>query len=368
MTHLRPNKITLKDVADEAGCSKSVASAVLNGSRGNIGFSNELRDRVLVAARRLGYSVNFASQSLALRRTRTLGVYIDPLLGGGIAGHYHLKILSGIEAAAVENRYDVLLVNFAGDTTVAGCIDKISQSRIDGLLLLHTGRNPTLVDAVLEATSRVVAIDTLDPPNALQAVTYDHADAVRQAVEHFVSLGHRRLGYAGPFSTRPVAHCRARLDALRREAAARGLILPERSLFFSEDTAETPSAMSSSARFVQEQFLALPPDERPTALLANNDRLAADLMGGLADAGLSVPHDVSLVTFENTPITQVTRPALTCLDHPLTEMAHRGTTRLIEAIESDPAPPSTGPAEPWHVVFPARLILRGTTAPSPASS
>ncbi|MEO1236844.1 MAG: LacI family DNA-binding transcriptional regulator [Planctomycetota bacterium] len=356
-------------MAQAAGCSKAVVSAVLNGSRGNIGASEQLRRRVTEAAQRLGYRTHFASQSLALQRTRTLGVYIDPLYGGGIAGHYHAAILSGIEAAAAEHRYDVLLVNFAGDTTVAGCIDKIGQARIDGLLLLHTGRNEMLIDAVLEATSKVVAIDTLDPPERIQAVSYDHAGAMRLAVDHLAGLGHRRLGYVGPFTTRPIPHNRARVAAFRAAAAESRLKIDDAAVFLDEQMREKLPQSPSSGAYAAERFLALPPAERPTALVVYNDRIAADLLARLQHAGLEVPRDVSLLNFENTPITRVTTPPLTCLDHPVTPMAHRGTTRLIELIESagpDPGDPAADAADPWHRVFPAELILRGSTAPPPA--
>ncbi len=364
MSRSSPPRVTLRDVANEAGCSKAVASAVLNGSRSNIGASQDLRRRVQETARRLGYVTNFASQSLALKRTRTLGVYIDPLHGGGIAGHYHAAMLSGIEAAAVEHRYDVLLVNFAGDATVAGCVEKISQARIDGLLLLHTGRNETLIDALLEATSLLVAIDTLDPPDRLQAVSFDHEHAVRLAVQHLVSLGHRRLGYAGPHVARSIPHNVARVEALRRAAVDAGLPLPESVLLYSEnETRDRRPTQAFSAQRVLQRYLALPRDERPSALVVYNDRLAADLIAHLAEAGLSVPGDMSLINFENTPISQVTHPALTCLEHPVTEMAHRGTARLIDLIESDQEPAPTASAEPWHHVFPSALIVRGSTAP-----
>jgi LacI family transcriptional regulator len=351
--------LTLGDLAKVAGCSRSVVSAVLNGSKGNIRVSVELRERVLDIAKKLNYRPNHASQALALGRTMTLGVYIDPLYGGGLAGQYHAHILAGIEAAAVEAGYDVLLVNFAGRTTFAECIDKIGRSRIDGLLLLHAGRNDHLINAVLEASSNVVAIDSLDPPPTLQAVVYDHTLGVRQALEHLAELGHRRIGYFGPQTTRPVPHNLARIGAFLEVAAELGLETSGESVF--SDHTHTgprlpePEATDRSVRAYQ----ALPPHRRPTAAVVYNDRLALALLRALHRAGRSVPGDLSLVNFENTALCRATTPSLTCLDHPVHAMSRCAAERLIQIIETPPP----DEAEPWHVVFPSTLVVRESTAP-----
>lgn len=360
MPQSKRNTITLKDVAGAAGCSKAVVSTVLNGARGNIGVSEDMKRRVTEAAQRLGYQPNFASQSLALKRTRTLGIYIDPLYGGGIAGHYHAAILSGIEAACSERGYDVLLVNFTGQASVGDCIEKIARARIDGLLLLHTGRNERLIDAVLEATQFVVAIDSLDPPDRLQAVCYDHQLAVRLAVEHLVGLGHRRIGYAGTFTTRPIPHNAARAAAFRAVMAELGQPLDERRVFTDDRTQLANRYPEYTAAHILAQITAMPEAERPTAMVVYNDKLAIGLIQEFAEAGLSVPGDISLVNFENTPIGQVVTPRLTCLDHPVTQMSHRAADRLVDVIESNNA--LAEPAEPWHIVFKPELLIHQSTS------
>jgi LacI family transcriptional regulator len=354
------HKVTLKDIAEAVGCSKAVASTVLNGSRSNIGVSEKTREKVLAAAKRLNYQANFASQSLALKRTRTLGVFID---GGKIAGHYHAAILSGIEQAAQARQYDVLLVNFAGNATLADCIEKLGQARIDGLLLLHTGRNERLIDAVLEATQDVVAVDSLDPPDRLQAVCYDQAAAVELALDHLTGLGHRRIAYAGPCSTKPIAHNLARAEAFELGMKQRSLPYVDAAVTYDQKAPRELLGYEAAGRHAAEQLLAIPAEHRPTAAIAYNDQLAVAMIHAMRDMGVSVPEDFSLVTFEDTPIARAVTPALTCLVHPVTEMSHTATLRLIDTVEGTiDTDQADGEPQPWHVMFDPTLIVRDSTA------
>jgi DNA-binding LacI/PurR family transcriptional regulator len=349
--------LTMQDLAKAAGCSRAAASAVINGSKGSIRVSDDLRERVLRIAEELNYRPNHSSQALARGRTMTLGVYIDPLHGGGLAGQYHADILAGIEASAAAEGYDVLLVNFAGQTTFAQCIDKIARARIDGLLLLHAGRNVQLIDAMLEASSNVVAIDVLDPPPTLQAVLYDHDAAVRLAIEHFRQLGHRRIGYFGPYSTRPIAHNRARVEAFCRAMRQAGLTVDDDAVIFDE---RRPKGEPSEGhdRDMIGRFLSQSANRRPTAAVVYNDRLALTLLRACDEAGVAVPRDLSLINFENTTLCEATTPPLTCLDHPVYDISRRATDRLIKTIRAADA----GADPPWHQVFAPSLISRRSTA------
>ena len=360
--------VTLKALAEAVGCSRAVVSAVINGSKGNIRVSEDLRRRVLEAAERHRYRPHHASQALALGRTMTLGVYIDPLYGGGLAGQYHADILAGIERSAQEARYDVLLVNFAGRTKLSDCIDKIVGTRIDGLLLLHAGRDEKLIGAILEASSNVVAIDCLDPPDTLQAVLYDHQQATDLALDHLTALGHRRVGYAGPFSRRPIPHNLARVEALRGSCRQRRLSLPDSWVVYRDLVDGSATGTAQAAEQIVEQFLSLPPRRRPTALLVYNDHLAVGLLRALTARGLSVPGDLSLINFEDTHLCRATTPCLTCLDHPVYEMSRHATRRLVRTIEGSPDPdsPSDSDSAPWHRLYPATLIPRDSTGPVPS--
>ena len=105
--------ITLKMISEKAGCSISSVSTVLNNSRGNSVVGDKTRRHILAIANELGYRPNFASRSLKTRRSRTVGVYVQPQLWRSLGNNYERQIFKGIEEAAFERNYDILVLNLS---------------------------------------------------------------------------------------------------------------------------------------------------------------------------------------------------------------------------------------------------------------
>ena len=105
--------ITLKMISEKAGCSISSVSTVLNNSRGNSVVGDKTRRHILAIANELGYRPNFASRSPKTRRSRTVGVYVQPQLWRSLGNNYERQIFKGIEEAAFERNYDILVLNLS---------------------------------------------------------------------------------------------------------------------------------------------------------------------------------------------------------------------------------------------------------------
>lgn len=132
--------ITLKMISEKAGCSISSVSTVLNNSRGNSVVGEKNRRHILAIANELGYRPNFASRSLKTRRSRTVGVYVQPQLWRSLGNNYERQIFKGIEEAAFERNYDILVLNLSSRALPQVCEARLGEGRIDGLLLLHADR------------------------------------------------------------------------------------------------------------------------------------------------------------------------------------------------------------------------------------
>ncbi len=327
-------KVTLADVSRLAGCSKGVVSAVVNGARGNIAASPATRERVLAAARRLGYRPNFASQSLARRSTQTIGIYVPPGVGASLGYSYEGRIVRGVEQACRERGYDLLVINLAGGVTPDQCGWRFAEGRVDGLLLLHVPHDADWVAALAQAHRRVAAVNYYGPVLSLASVVFDDATAVRLAVRHLAGLGHRRIGYLGavdhdlgPGGARRAAGFRAAVGGLDLEPRPAWLWDHSNRLF----RRAAPVGWSPLAgRAGADYFLSLG-EAGPTAVVCHDDQLAAALVQRLAERGVRVPQQLSVVGIDDADIAARMFPPLTSVRQPLEQMGHRAATLVLDA-------------------------------------
>ncbi|MEM6391942.1 MAG: LacI family DNA-binding transcriptional regulator [Planctomycetota bacterium] len=354
---------TLTEVSRLAGCSKAAASAVLNGSRGNISVSDALRQRVQEIARELNYRPNYASRSLALRRTQALGLYIPRGPWAGIGGNYEGDVLHGIELACLARQYNLSVININGDAPPQRCLDTLVEQRVDGLLVLHVDGDEDWLKELLERGHAVAAIDCHRPMPGLDAVMFDHHAAIDKAVSHLVELGHRRIGYLGTCCRQTVPHNELRREAFEAAMVRHGLGADPAMIFGRE---RSPRPIERGGGHIQlagelgAAYFASLGAGRPTALVVYDDTCSATAIRALADRGLSVPDDVSLVNIEDSRLARQFIPRLTTVKHPLREMGQRAAELLIARAG---ARPGESRGEGVHESFDAELTIRESSGP-----
>ncbi len=362
--------VTIKDVAIRANCSTAVVSTVVNKAKGKTKVSEETRVRVLQAAQDLGYRLHFAARSLAHQRTRTLGIYIPPAPWSGPGFTYEGTILRGVETACCERNYDLLLVNQSGSQQPQVCVDKFLERRIDGMLLIHVQESgsPWLLD-LLRRRFNIVAVDYPNPEPELDAVFFDNEAASRVAVEHLVSLGHRRIGFIGSCRNPAMADAAIRQTGFLRAMAQLKLPVRPEWVF---DASQLPRPFRADEVFtileghaVAQHIIALG-KKGPTAWLAYNDAVAVYLMRRLQAAGVQVPQQISLMGVDDAEICRISSPELTSIRHPLREMGQAAAEILIEKSElPDDLDGKTSTHKGRHIQFPPSLVARESTAPPP---
>lgn len=360
------NPVTIKDVARRAGCSPAVVSTVVNGAKGNTMVGARTRQRVLRAARELGYRTNFASRSLVRRRTSTLGIYIPPSPWSGLGFSYDDTILRGVETACRASDHDLLLINMTGTLGPQVCLDKFAERRIDGLVLIHAEPGSPWIGDLVAAGRNVVAVDYSNPEPGLDAVVFDNAAAGRLAVEHLVSLGHRRIGFIGSCRQPPSLDGLLRQQGFLEAMAAHGL--PVRPAWvFDHHLLERPlrpqdEVCQAEGLAGARHIVSLGP-RGPTAWIAYADLVAVNVLSGLRTAGKRVPLELSVMGVDDSEWCRVATPPLASLRHPLEEMG-RAAVELLVARSAAGGSRTSGrlPRVGRHVIFQPELVARESTA------
>lgn len=334
---------TSADVAALAGVSRTTVSFVLN-RRQDVKIPAETRRRVLEAAEQLDYHPHFPARQLASRSSQTIGLVLRQS-PEQVAGDAMLaETLRGLGEAARSNGYRVLVEPLApGDGTYAGLL---RSARADGLVISGPRTDdPEIADLVRDDFPLVLQGSL--PDLLVPSVDVDNVAGARHAVEHLVSLGHRRIAC---ITNAPLAYTAAaeRLEGYRQVLTEAG-IEHEPSL-----VAEGAFDAASGHRAMVE--LLARAGEPPSAVFVASDVVALGAIGALREAGLRVPSDVSIVGFDDIPLAAYFDPPLTTVRLPAHELGLAAGRALVDRIARRPVAPRT--------LLPTELIVRASTAPA----
>ena len=339
----RGRRHTINDVARLSRVSKKTVSRVINDSPS---VADETRERVNGVIRELGYAPDPQARGLALRRSLVIGlVYDDPNPQGVVDAQQ--GILDAATAAGVE-----LMVRACDRNApdfLAGMRAFLERGRFTGVVLFPPVSEDERLAALLTSLDtpyiRVVSA-ALDAPSS-RLVT-DDAEGARAVARHLTGLGHRRVGLiAGPPDVR-WAHERRR--GFEEGLAEAGLRL---------DPAHVEEGGGAFGAGVEGARRLLAKPDRPTAVFALNDEMAAGAYRVAHALGLAIPQDLSVAGFDDAPIAARLSPPLTSVRAPVRE-AGRIAAEILIARARRPEPPR--PARPAPRLSP-RLVVRGSTGP-----
>lgn len=326
---------TLRSVAALAGVSTATVVRVLRGSPR---VADATRARVEQAVEATGYRINAVASGLRRQRTETIG----QVLHDQGDNPFFAEIALGLQEAAAAAGMDVFVVNAQHDAArELAAVEAFLRRRVDAIVLT-TPRDASTVEIAVRAGVRVVQIEQ-PTPVATPTVTVDNVSGARLAVEHLAGLGHRRIAYLGLVADAPASAGAQRLSGYREAVRALGLPADE-TLCVPDD----PRLFHEQGRDLAARALARSP--APTALFVAADPLAAGVLQHLAEVGLRVPADVSVVGFDDTLAAHLT-PPLSTMAIPMRAL---GAAAFAAATDDDPAPEQT---------FGATLHQRDSTAP-----
>ncbi len=342
------NGVTINDVAKRGGVSKVTVSYVLNGHETRVRISDETRDRVLEAARELGYHPNALARGLARRQTDTFALVMQyPSVFSGWSGFIN-ELMHGATDRCSTLGYDLIL-HTKVQPDLAHDVAALTDGRADGVLLLRDRDDPMAGMLAARGFPFVQFFSSSDAEGVC-FVDCDNVAGAALAVQHLWGFGHRRIGHlaGSPHSVAAADRLRGYREALQSHGCRPRL----------EWEVEAPAPGAGAAEFAAMMSRA----EAPTALFAWSDDVAVWAMRFLRDElGRRVPADVSVVGFDGTEVGEHTTPRLTCVRQPIYEMAARSVEMLAD-IAARRAPAQR------QVVFAPELIPRDSCAEPGAHS
>ncbi len=332
--------MTISDVALAAGVSVATVSKVVNN---RYGVAASTAEHVLSVVAELGYESSLVARSLRRQSTNVIGVLVAEF------EPYSTELLKGISAAMDGTGYELLAYSGGSDGGVKVGWERRSLSRLGG----------TLIDAAIVVTPTmvmseaagipVVAVDPHTGPEGIHTVDSDNATGAREAVEHLIGLGHRRIAHLG--GRTDLESARLRELGYRQALETIGIDVDPNLIRvggYRPDTADTPARELLEPAF----------GERPTAVFAANDQSAIHLIEVARELGLRVPDDLSVVGFDNIPEAATSSPPLTTVDQPLQRMGAEALRLVLDLLDGTP--------RARHLQLPTSLVVRASTAPPPA--
>ena len=335
-----PPRVTIDDVAREAGVSRATASRVVNDSHR---VSPRARADVADAVKRLGYVPNRAARSLMTRRSGSIGVVIMEPTARLFGDPFFGLLLLGISDGLAERDIQLVLLIAPASREEARVERYIVSAHVDGAILVGPHGDDPMPARLARSGVPVVLSGRPGVSGTVSFVDSDNRAGARAAVDHLLRSGRRRI--ATVHGTLDLSSAQDRLDGYRDAIRAAGL-KPEPDLEVAGDYSQDV-ATAATRRLLETR-----PDI--DALFAASDSMAAAAVRVLQDAGRRIPEDVAVIGFDDTPIARTTRPTLSTVRQPIEAMGREMARLLLQRIDD----PSEAPS---RVVFSTELVLREST-------
>lgn len=299
--------VTIKDVARRAGVNPSTVSRAIHN---HSAISEKTKERVRKAMADLDYSRNSAAQMLASGKSGAIGVIFPPIENKS-EQPFFMKILTAINEEAHQNK---ITVSIASGHTIEELLSQVrvmyQEKRVDGFIVLYAGEADDVRDYLLAGEIPFVIVGTpIERANEMTAVDNDNKLMGAEAAQYLAGLGHKKLAFVTNTDKGEVFHERYR----GFEEKIKSLGLNGQLLYTSES-------------------LAL---DNVTALVVLDDILAIKVIQDLTERGITVPDDISVISFNNSVFASLIHPYLTTFDINIMQLGHRSVQKLLHLI-ADP--------------------------------
>jgi DNA-binding LacI/PurR family transcriptional regulator len=336
-----PKRPTSADVAAMAGVSRTTVSFVLN-QRPDVKIPDETRRRVVDAAAQLGYQPNASARQLAGGRSHILALVLHQSPEQVASDAVLAETLRGLSAAARAGGFRVMVELLAPEGPDASYSSLLRAQHADGLIVSGPrSDDPSLLELLRDGFP--VVLQGSLPDVSVQSVDVDNVAGARGAVEHLLSLGHRRIAC---ITNAPLVYTAAqeRLAGYTEALTAAGMDCDP--ILITEADFDAPSGHLAMARLLARTTF--------DAVFVASDVVALGAIGALREAGKRVPDDVSIVGFDDIPLAAYFDPPLTTVRLPAFELGQAAGRALVERLADR--------AIPHRTLLPTELIVRGSTS------
>ncbi|PKG22517.1 LacI family DNA-binding transcriptional regulator [Niallia nealsonii] len=328
-------KVTMADVAQFAGVSKSTVSQYINNRYEYMG--EETRIKIKEAIEKLGYQPNYIAKSLKQKRTAMIGIIVADIIH-----RFSTEVSRSIEDFCYDNDIHAIICNADNNPEKEKkYIDMLQAKQVDGLIIFPTGQNPALYKKMVDENYPVVFMDRDIKDLDSYFVLAENIQASYEAISHFIQHGHKHIAIV----TQPltISSRQERIEGYQKAMIEHHLSV-DPDYIISGEIAELKTKLHALFQLKQP----------PTALLAGNDLVFLETLSFLQENKLHIPEDVSLIVFDNIPFAHLSNPPITIISQPAFEMGAKAAELLLRQINKE-----TTICE--RVYFPCQLIIRTTS-------
>ncbi|WP_100333891.1 LacI family DNA-binding transcriptional regulator [Bacillus alkalisoli] len=333
--------VTIKDVAKAANVAPSTVSRVIAN---NPRISEKTKKRVREAMEELGYHPNFIARSLANQSTKVIGLVMPASADKTLQNPFFPEVLRGISTAAHDKQYALQMsTGVSEEEILEGVIQMVQGRRVDGIIMLYSRVEDKVIKYLQNSKFPFVVIGK--PFTQVEEITHvdnDNFRGAKEATEHLIKLGHDRIAFVGGSLNLVVTIDRL----LGYEKALRNAGIPHR-----DDYVIHEEFLKEGGQEATSELLSL--EQPPTALVVADDLMALGILNKLHDLNISVPEQLSIVSFNNVLLAEVARPPLTSVDINIFQLGFQATKTLIQKME-DPTEPTK------RIIIPHKMVVRQT--------
>jgi LacI family transcriptional regulator len=305
------------------------------GSYGTV--SPRAKEKVLAAARALGYQPNELARSISTGRSGTIGVIV-----GDIENPYFGRAVRGISEVATAAGFDVILANSGEDVgKEQAAVRVLLGKRVDGLIVTPASMSETQhLESVQSSGRPLVLLDRAVPGLKVDSVVTDDRAAAKAATQTLIDAGHRRIAYiTATNSDNPIYRgphqislttVMDRIEGFLAAASEAGIETPEQYIRLAA------TRLGASGKIIAD-LLSMP--HRPTAILASDNVVGLEVFKAIRALGMSIPNDLSLIAFHDADWTSVTTPPITVISQPVYNLGIESAQILIKRINGATEPP-----------------------------
>jgi len=329
--------VSIKDIARAAKVSHSTVSRALHN---NTLVNRETAERIRQIAREMGYRPSAVARSLVTKKTKTIGVVVTT-----IADPFIAEVVSGIEEVANDHGYSVFLANSNADPDrEVKVVHSFHERRVDGILVTASRVGALYIPLLAQLKVPIVLINNQHLGEFVHSVMIDNVAASREATQHLIRLGHRRIAYIGD---------RFGFQSNTERFAGYRQALDMADLPFLPELVAHGDGKAEGGRQAMENLLVLPAP--PTAVFCYNDMSALGALRVIQARGGRVPEDLSLVGFDDLFVASYTHPPLTTIRQPMRPMGRMAMEILLKLF--------SGVNSKNNIKVQGELIVRESTAP-----
>lgn len=332
--------VDIHRIAEETGYSTSTVSKALNGYSD---IAESTREKILSAARELGYEANSSARSLRTKKIEKIGlIIITKQSMQDYIGEYYFNVMKSVAFATGEYGYNLLLYAYKGDQLEK--VRQVCRSReIGGLILTGGGDTDSLLSYCGSARMPIVLLNRQVSRPGIISVCSDNEQGGYEMTSHLIAGGRRRIAYIG--SADDYETTRGRLEGYRRALNEHGIPFDRSMIRYTDSSHEK---ILSAAREL------IGPSDYPDAVFTFNDRYALKVMSYIKSLGLDVPGDIALGGFDDIRSDLIASPTLSTVRQPLQELGQRAVEAIIEHIQKDSH-------ETVEITLPIELVERDST-------